>query len=105
MRSRAAAVHAREAAEAVAAAALIVGGGGKFPLKPDPTALLYFAKENGYDPAECFMVGDHYTDLAAGSNAGMKTLFVKWGFGEPRDQKYDYIADSFAAGVKIILES
>lgn len=85
--------------------ALIVGGGGNFPLKPNPAALLYFAKENGSNPANCFMVGDHYTDLEAGFNAGMKTLFVKWGFGQPRNQKYDYIADSFAAGVKIILET
>jgi len=85
--------------------ALIVGGDGNFPLKPNPAALLYFAKENGSNPANCFMVGDHYTDLEAGFNAGMKTLFVKWGFGQPRNQKYDYIADSFAAGVKVILET
>lgn len=83
---------------------MIVGGGGDFPLKPNPAALLHFAEINGCDPAKSFMVGDHYTDLEAGANAGMKTLFVKWGFGQPRDQKFDYIADSFAVGVKIILE-
>ena len=82
---------------------LVVGGGGDFPLKPNPAALLHFAEVNGSDPENCCMVGDHYTDLEAAANAGMKSIFAKWGFGQPGHQTYDIMAKSFALAAKIIL--
>ena len=82
---------------------MIVGGGGDFPLKPEPAALLHFARINGCKPADCCMVGDHYTDLTAAANAGMKSIFAKWGFGQPGQASYDIIADSFAHAAKLIL--
>jgi phosphoglycolate phosphatase len=81
----------------------VVGGGGDFPLKPDPAALLHFARINACEPEKCCMVGDHYTDLEAGANAGMKKIFAKWGFGQPRHQTFDIAAESFALTAKIIL--
>jgi phosphoglycolate phosphatase len=52
--------------------------------KPEPDMLnlilnLYnYDDKNDYTP---IMVGDTHTDIEAGKNAGLKTVFVKWGFG------------------------
>ncbi len=72
-----------------------IGGSPKFPLKPDPAALLYVLSESSSNPAESWMVGDNYTDLESGRRAGMKCFFAEWGFGNPREESYDHSADSF----------
>lgn len=73
----------------------ICGGGGKFPLKPAPDALLYILKTAKADPAQSWMVGDHWTDLAAGKNTGIKTAFAQNGIGERRRETPDAIFRHF----------
>lgn len=74
----------------------IIGGGGGHPLKPEPNALLYFAKKWNADVKESWMVGDHYTDLESGARAGMKCCWVSYGFGDPKGLNYALDAKSFA---------
>jgi phosphoglycolate phosphatase len=59
-----------------------VGGGDSFPVrKPDPAHLLATLREAGGDPAAAIMVGDHANDVAAARGAGVKSVFVTWGYG------------------------
>jgi phosphoglycolate phosphatase len=59
-----------------------IGGGDSFPVrKPDPAHLLATLRLAGGDPATTVMVGDHANDVAAAHGAGVKAVFVTWGYG------------------------
>ena len=75
-----------------------VGGGDSFPVrKPDPAhllATLALAEDAlveggsaGAAPtvgaARAIMVGDHANDVAAARGAGVRSVFVTWGYGPP----------------------
>ncbi len=58
--------------------------------KPKPEILLLAMKKYGYTPDESLMVGDRvYTDIAAGYNAGVDTVFVLSGEGIRDDAQCD----------------
>ena len=59
-----------------------VGGGDSFPArKPDPAHLLATLRAAGGEAASAIMVGDHANDVAAARGAGVKSIFVTWGYG------------------------
>jgi phosphoglycolate phosphatase len=59
-----------------------IGGGDSFPVrKPDPAHLLATLRLAGGEPAGSVMVGDHANDVAAAHGAGVKAIFVTWGYG------------------------
>jgi phosphoglycolate phosphatase len=59
-----------------------VGGGDSFPVrKPDPAHLLATLRLAGGDPSTAVMIGDHANDVAAAHGAGVKAIFVTWGYG------------------------
>jgi phosphoglycolate phosphatase len=59
-----------------------VGGGDSFPVrKPDPGHLLATLREAGGDVDRAIMVGDHANDVVAAHGAGVKSIFVTWGYG------------------------
>jgi phosphoglycolate phosphatase len=59
-----------------------IGGGDSFPVrKPDPAHLLATLRAAGGDPAHAVMVGDHANDVLAARGAGVKSVFVTWGYG------------------------
>ena len=82
----------------------IWGGDSGFPLKPDPAALLAFQQECGAAKENCWMAGDHYTDLGAGRQAGFKRAFCRWGFGEVRDEAFDQEFNTFAEFTAAVME-
>ena len=54
--------------------------------KPRPEMILLAMKNFGYSPDETVMIGDRmYTDIAAGYNAGIDTIFVLSGEGTTAD--------------------
>ena len=69
----------------------------KFIGKPHPEMLLLAMQKYGYSKEESLMIGDRvYTDIAAGYNAGIDTVFVLSGEGtvedaESSDTKPTYI--------------
>ena len=63
--------------------------GGDTARKPDPDQLLAACRELTVDPADCWMVGDHHTDLRAGRAAGCRVAFCAWGIGHPDGEAYD----------------
>ena len=80
----------------------VIGGDSDFPLKPEPDALLYLKQKYNVSDSQCWMVGDHNTDLESGRRAGFRCIFLTGGFGNTGDEKPDYTADSFS-DVNLIL--
>ena len=64
--------------------------------KPHPEGLLKAAAMVGVDPARCVYVGDHDRDIAAGRNAGMKTIGVLFGYLDEGEDPKDWQADMYA---------
>ena len=46
-------------------------------------------------PEETLMVGDHYTDLEAARRAGCRRALARYGFGDPREETFDFEVGSF----------
>ena len=67
---------------------VVVGADSGFPLKPEPEALYHILKETGSDAVGSWMVGDNWTDMDSGSNAGIKTAFCTYGFGRLGESRY-----------------
>jgi phosphoglycolate phosphatase len=60
----------------------VVGGGDSFAVrKPDPAHLLATLRLARGEPAASVMVGDHANDVVAAHGAGVKAIFVTWGYG------------------------
>lgn len=72
----------------------IIGPESVTNMKPDPEGLLLCAKDMDAIPEACMMVGDSYTDIAAGKRAGFgKTCAVFYGYGNHerlREEHADY---------------
>lgn len=79
--------------------------------KPQPDMLLITMDKLGYTKDECVMVGDRvYTDIAAGYNAGIDTVFVLSGEGTLEDARASqtppsYIFDGIADLLRAIKEN
>ena len=58
----------------------VMGEGRGFPLKPDPSGLLYGIRETGGCIEEAVYVGDSEVDAETGKRAGVRTLIVSYGF-------------------------
>lgn len=59
-----------------------IGGGDSFPVrKPDPAHLLATLRLAGGDATAAVMVGDHRNDVVSAHGAGVKAVFVTWGYG------------------------
>lgn len=67
-----------------------VGGGDVPVLKPDPGLLYLAAERMGVQvrPTD-WVVGDHYTDLEVGRHAGVRVCHCAYGFGNPREERFD----------------
>jgi histidinol-phosphate phosphatase family protein len=49
--------------------------------KPKPGLLLAAARDFGFDPRRCFVIGDKACDIDLGRAAGATTLLVRTGYG------------------------
>ncbi len=74
----------------------IIGGGDVEGLKPQPDGIYRCCELSGLAPSTAWMIGDHYTDLAVAENAGIRSAFVRYGFGEERGYKPDVYFASFS---------
>ena len=83
----------------------LVGGDSEYALKPAPDALIGLRRKYGLSPEECWMVGDHFTDMEAGRRAGFRRIFCSYGFGELCGETPDFTVDSFAEVAEIMLRS
>lgn len=73
--------------------------------KPEPGMLLDAAKAMDLDLSRSWMVGDRWRDVDCGKRAGVRTVFIDWGYVEKLDSPPDFTVKSFGAGADIILKS
>ncbi len=77
--------------------------------KPKPKLLREAAEERGIDLKRSFMVGDKYSDLIAGKNAGCKaSIIVRTGEGTHTESmlkpgEADFVADDLMAAARWII--
>ena len=63
----------------------IIGGGDLERLKPEPEGVITCLEATGMDAGQAWMIGDHHTDLVVAKNAGVKSAYVSYGFGDRLD--------------------
>ena len=76
-------------------------------LKPDPEGLHLAMDALDVSPGEVVMVGDSWTDIAAGQRAGTRTYGALWGLGDPQavlDMGPDGASGSFPELVDWLLD-
>jgi D-glycero-D-manno-heptose 1,7-bisphosphate phosphatase len=74
--------------------------------KPAPGLVLRAASEHHLDLGRSFFIGDKDSDMQCGRSAGVKTILVHTGYGQHADQEApDFVAQNFAAAVKVLLGS
>lgn len=56
-----------------------------YPVKPDPTSVNEVIYKLGVKKSDCIYVGDTLTDMKTGSNAGIYTIGVLWGFRDENE--------------------
>ena len=65
--------------------------------KPRPGLLQQAGEELGFDPSDCFVVGDNVCDIELGRNVGAATILVRTGYGGGLVQSGQVVADYTAA--------
>ena len=71
--------------------------------KPEPGMLLDAARVLGLDLARSWLVGDRWRDIDCGRRAGVRTVFIDFGYAEALRAAPDFTVKSFAAAARIIL--
>jgi D-glycero-D-manno-heptose 1,7-bisphosphate phosphatase len=71
--------------------------------KPEPGMLLDAASALGIDIAGSWMVGDRWRDVDCGKRAGVRTVFIDFGYSEAFRSRPDYVVRSFPEAVALIL--
>ena len=71
--------------------------------KPAPGAILAAAHAHGIDLGASFMVGDRWRDVQAGQRAGCRTVFIDYGYAEPRPEQADFTVSGLPEAAQIIL--
>jgi D-glycero-D-manno-heptose 1,7-bisphosphate phosphatase len=72
--------------------------------KPEPGMVLDAAASLGIDLAHSWLVGDRWRDVDCGRRAGVRTVFIDFGYKEELRAKPDFVVSSFAQATRIILE-
>lgn len=71
--------------------------------KPEPGMLRDAAAELGLDLARSWMIGDRWRDVDCGHRAGVRTVFIDFGYDEALRQAPDFRVRSFAEAARIVL--
>ncbi len=74
--------------------------------KPEPGMMMQAAGELGFDPFDCFMVGDKLVDVQLGRNTGAVSILVRTGKGAEEESRCkgvaDFVVDDLAQAAEII---
>jgi len=71
--------------------------------KPEPGMILDAAATLGIDLARSWMVGDRWRDIDCGKRAGLRTVFINFGYAEELREQPDFIVTSFPEAAAVIL--
>ena len=65
--------------------------------------LLDAAKALGIDLSRSWMIGDRWRDVDCGKRAGVRTVFIDFGYSEKFNLAPDYTVKTFPEAVSLIL--
>ena len=71
--------------------------------KPGPGMLLDAAEALGLDLARSWMVGDRWRDVECGKRAGVRTVFIDYGYSDEHDTRPDFTVKTLHEAVAAIL--
>ena len=71
--------------------------------KPEPGMLLDAARELQLDLARSWMIGDRWRDIDCGHRAGVRTVFIDFGYEENLQTRPDFTVKNFPEAARIIL--
>jgi D-glycero-D-manno-heptose 1,7-bisphosphate phosphatase len=71
--------------------------------KPEPGMLLDAAADLGLDLARSWMIGDRWRDIDCGQRAGVRTVFIDFGYAEELRAAPDFTVRSFGEAADTIL--
>lgn len=75
--------------------ARVMGGGSTPNLKPHPEMLHAIMKATGIPAAETWMIGDNHTDIESARRAGLRSVFLTYGYGHKGVEHPDHTVRSF----------
>lgn len=67
--------------------------------KPRPGMLIHAAREKGIELNRSFMVGDRASDIEAGHSCGCRSIFVDYGYTEPKPKNPDFTCRNLTEAV------
>jgi D-glycero-D-manno-heptose 1,7-bisphosphate phosphatase len=73
--------------------------------KPKPGMLLTAARELNIDLARSWMVGDRWRDIDCGHAAGVRTVFIDYGYNEPLKRQPHFRARNLREAAETILKN
>ena len=73
--------------------------------KPAPGMITDAASNLGLDLARSWMVGDRWRDIDCGQRAGLRTVFIDFGYDEALRAAPDFTVQDFTAAAAVILRS
>jgi D-glycero-D-manno-heptose 1,7-bisphosphate phosphatase len=73
--------------------------------KPEPGMLLDAAEALGIDLSQSWMIGDRWRDVDCGKRAGVRTVFIDFGYAEELQAQPDWVVPDFAAAVQAVLRA
>jgi D-glycero-D-manno-heptose 1,7-bisphosphate phosphatase len=71
--------------------------------KPEPGMLLDAAAALGLDLTRSWIIGDRWRDIDCGKRAGVRTVFIDFGYAEEIKTPPDFTVKNFTGAVRIIL--
>jgi D-glycero-D-manno-heptose 1,7-bisphosphate phosphatase len=71
--------------------------------KPEPGMIVDAAAALGLDLTLSWMVGDRWRDIDCGKKAGLRTVFIDFGYDETLRERPDVVVRSFPEAVQAIL--
>lgn len=85
-------------------AACVVSGDDAQRPKPYPDTLFLACEQAGFNPQNCWYVGDAERDIQAGKAAGMQTVVALYGYLDAEDKPQEWGADIFVNSPLELLE-
>ena len=71
--------------------------------KPEPGMLFDAARALGLDLARSWMIGDRWRDIDCGKRAGVRTVFIDFGYAEELRAAPDFTVKSLAEAAAVVL--
>lgn len=73
--------------------------------KPEPGMIHDACAALNLDLSQSWMIGDRWRDIDCGKRAGLKTVFIDFGYAEELNEGPDFIVKSFVEAADVILSS